>query len=356
MVLMAACFTCIKLTLLFFYKRLFLVSNPRLRIFWWANLIYAVLWFFGATGFYLFQCWPVQWYYIRYFAKYPHLPVPGNMTGQCDATSVLHVSLPPIFSLVSDISLLLLPIWAISKLRLNKNKKRGLMVVFGIGIVACMLELARVLVLLLDTDDATDPSCKSYILLSFSVNLAYLLISLLPTDGVAVFLALTAAEETLAVVCAGLPVLVPQLVRRYKGKARSNHYASDRNREQNSSDRRSSRGFKRVHHLWTVPTTLDGSKVDATHDDDIPLTGIDTIGNTTPRHGGRCGASPYTTHQHSDGGGDPENQTAHTRIASYPNSIPNSINQLSWAQKLSTPAPGNIHVRTDIQVQVGNAQ
>ncbi|KAI0378280.1 hypothetical protein F5Y04DRAFT_291085 [Hypomontagnella monticulosa] len=329
MVLMGPCFTCIKLTLLFFYKRLFLVSNSKLRIFWWANLIYTVLWFIGATGFYLFQCWPVQWYYVRYFAKYPHLPVPGNMTGQCDATSVLHVSLPPIFSLASDIALLILPIWAISKLRLSKTKKRGLMVVFGIGIAACMLELARVLVLLLDTDDATDPSY-----------------------GVAVFLVLTAAEETLAVVCACVPVLVPQLVKSYKGRARNNTYASDRNGDHNSSDRRSSRGFKRIHHLWTIPTTIDGTKADVTiHDDYIPLTDIDITRDGTPKHGDQHRTSEYITHQRCDREGDPQNQTARSRVASYPH----SINQTEWVQKPSTPPPGDIHVRTDIQVQVGSA-
>lgn len=161
MVLMSSFFACIKMTLLFFYKRLFLVSNSSpLSIFWWTNFVYVVLWFFGSTSFYLFQCKPVQWYFIQYFHRYPHLPVPGGMTGQCDATSVLHVALPLVFSLISDFSLLLLPIWAISKLRLNKSKKRGLMAVFGIGLVACFLELARVLVLVIHTDDKDDPSCK----------------------------------------------------------------------------------------------------------------------------------------------------------------------------------------------------
>ncbi|OTA53462.1 hypothetical protein K449DRAFT_339723 [Hypoxylon sp. EC38] len=159
MVLMSAFFMCIKMTLLFFYKRLFLVANPKLRIFWWANFVYNVLWFIGGTSFYLFQCKPVQWYFLQYYARY-HRPVPGGMTGQCDATSVLHVSLPVIFSLISDVSLLLLPIMAIYQLRLDKNKKRGLMAVFGIGLVAALLELARVLALLIDTDDKTDPSCK----------------------------------------------------------------------------------------------------------------------------------------------------------------------------------------------------
>jgi hypothetical protein len=159
MVLMSSFFVCIKMTLLLFYKRLFLCSSRGLRIFWWANFVYIILWFIGGTGFYVFQCKPVQWYFLQYFARYKK-PVPGGLTGQCDATTVVHVAMPMIFSLISDIALLILPIWAISRLRLEKKRRMGLMAVFGIGLVACLLELARVLALLIDTDDKTDPSCE----------------------------------------------------------------------------------------------------------------------------------------------------------------------------------------------------
>jgi hypothetical protein len=164
MVMMASFFLSIKMTLLFFYRRLFLMANPnpRLRLFWWGNLVFIILWFFGATGFYLFQCQPVQWYFMRYYLRFPHDDEnnPSNLHGQCDATIVLNVSLPIIFSLISDILLLLLPLWAVSKLRVNKTKKRGLLTVFGVGAIACILELARVLALNLNTDDKDDTSCK----------------------------------------------------------------------------------------------------------------------------------------------------------------------------------------------------
>lgn len=162
MVLMSAFFASIKVTLLFFYKRLFLVPSSKLRVFWWANLVYVVLWFFGGTGFYLFQCQPVQWYFMQYYARFGK-PVPGGITGQCDATTVAHVALPMVFSLISDIGLLVLPICAIWNLRLSRWKKVGLYAVFGIGFAACLLELARILALLIDTDDKTDPSCKLYL-------------------------------------------------------------------------------------------------------------------------------------------------------------------------------------------------
>lgn len=55
--------------------------------------------------------------------------------------------------------LMVLPIWAISKLKLRKRKKYGLLAVFGA--IACLLELARILDLLIDK---TDPSYKYVVL------------------------------------------------------------------------------------------------------------------------------------------------------------------------------------------------
>ncbi|KAI1136624.1 hypothetical protein F5Y05DRAFT_420029 [Hypoxylon sp. FL0543] len=326
MVLMSAFFACIKMTLLFFYRRLFLVANSRLRIFWWANLVYIVLWFFGGTAFYLFQCKPVEWYYIQYYARFPHIPVPGGMKGQCNATSVLHVSLPVIFSLISDIGLLLLPIVAISKLRLGKSKKRGLLAVFGIGLIAALLELARVLDLLIDTDDKTDPSY-----------------------GVAIFLILTAAEETTAVVCASVPVILPQLAKKLRKKRGNGSYPYDRNDGRDSSGKRSSRGFKRVaslNHLWTTPTGLEISQVDATHEDDVPLTSVEVTGKSTSNRIDPYSISDSMQPQHRDRVGDVENQVKGSYV------LPHAQGVNPTGPSLGIPS--DIFVHTDIQVQVGD--
>ena len=134
MVLTSPTFTLIKLSLLFFYRRLFLVNQKWLRIVWWINLLYILIWVFGATGFYLFQCWPVEWYWIRYYARY-HIVPPGGMLGQCNATTVQHVALPPIFGLVSDIGILLLPIAPILHLQISRIKRLGVAAIFSVGLV-----------------------------------------------------------------------------------------------------------------------------------------------------------------------------------------------------------------------------
>lgn len=126
-------FTAIKISLLFFYKRLFLVHQRWLYIAWWINLVYVVLWFIGTTAYYLFQCSKPEWYFLHYYKDY-HEPIPGKIqSGQCNAESVTHTSLPIILGLVSDVAILCLPLVAISSLQMNKKKKTAMALLFAIG-------------------------------------------------------------------------------------------------------------------------------------------------------------------------------------------------------------------------------
>ncbi|QUC21574.1 uncharacterized protein UV8b_05817 [Ustilaginoidea virens] len=192
MLLTGPTFTLIKLTLLFFYRRLFLVNHGWLWIAWWANLVYVLLWLVGATGFYLFQCWPPQWYFLQYYQRY-NRPPPYPLAGQCNATTVRNVSIPLIFGLLSDVMILVLPVATICRLNMTTRHKLGLSLVFSVGLVACALDLVRIVELNIDTDDKVDPSY-----------------------GVVIFLILSAATEVAAVVCACMPVIGPQAWKYYK--------------------------------------------------------------------------------------------------------------------------------------------
>lgn len=166
-------------------------------------------------------------------------------------------------------------------------------------------------------------------------------------DGVAVFLILTAAEETTAVVCACLPVIVPQLVRMYRGKVKKNEYSYD-NGGHVSSERQSPRGFKRVasvNQIWSIPVTI--SKVDRPHDDDVPLTSVEITGNAAAKPD-QDGDSDYMRRQRAE---DVESQTDQ----SYSPSHSGDVSQIGRTTVPDVPAPGDIHVRTDISVQVGKA-
>ena len=81
---------------------------------------------------------------------------------------------------------------------------------------ACLLGLARIIDLEIDTDDKSDPSCKCLRSRTKSSNTR-------PanggaSDGVVIFLILSVAEEVCAIICASLPVVIPQLFRTYRNK------------------------------------------------------------------------------------------------------------------------------------------
>lgn len=133
MLLTGPTFTFIKLALLYFYRRLFLVNQLWLKYAWWANLVYVILWLIGATGYYLFQCWPPQWYFMQYYHRY-NRPPPYPISGQCNATTVTNVSIPLIFGLLSDVMILVLPVATIYRLQMTNKAKIGLSLIFSVGL------------------------------------------------------------------------------------------------------------------------------------------------------------------------------------------------------------------------------
>ncbi|KAI9687396.1 MAG: hypothetical protein M1820_010478 [Bogoriella megaspora] len=267
MVFTGPTFTFIKLTLLYFYRRLFLVNQKWLKRAWWANLVYVILWLFGATGFYVFQCWPVQWYFLRYYEKYSATP-PYPIEGQCNATTTTHVAVPLIFGLASDIAILLLPLVTISQLHMERKAKLGLAGVFSIGLLACTLDLVRIIELFIDTDDKNDPSY-----------------------GVVVFLILSATTEVAGLTCACLPIIVPAAWRAHKHRrdlSYPNLYKySDHSSNNGPQYSRKSRGFAPLDSPRLTTTIVSGNN-DASLDigghgqgkDDIPLRGAK---DTAPR-------------------------------------------------------------------------
>lgn len=81
--------------------------------------------------------------------------------------------------------------------------------------------MVRIIELMLDTDDKVDPSCELASLLSsfkFVLPLSHLLLffARYKTDGVVIFLILSAATEVAAMVCACVPVAGPHLFSEYK--------------------------------------------------------------------------------------------------------------------------------------------
>lgn len=111
---------------------------------------------------------------------------------------------------------------------------------------ACLLELARIVELEVDTDDKNDPSCKCVPVQLGSCRTRSTDDD--DIDGVVMFLILSAAEAVCAIVCASLPVVVPQLSKEYKNmrSSRRSKYGASTKHETLSQSRSTSRGFQKL--------------------------------------------------------------------------------------------------------------
>ena len=135
-----------------------------------------------------FQCWPPEWYWLQYYAKYNQAP-PTFKHGQCNAQTVSHVALPFVFSLFSDVTILTVPVIALSQLQMTWKRKAAMSALFPVGLGFCLLEIGRIVALYKGTNDKSDASW-----------------------GVTNFLILSVATQTTGILRACLPVLMPRIL------------------------------------------------------------------------------------------------------------------------------------------------
>lgn len=193
-VLTGPCFLAIKISLLWFYRRTFLVHQRWLLIAWWINVVYIILWGIGSTFFYILQCIPPQYYWQRLYALFK-IPPPSPVSGQCNSDTAVLVALPLIFSLISDFGILLLPVTTVSRLQMGIRRKVGLIALFSVGLLACVCEVVRIWL------EVTIPSFGD------------------PTYVNVTFVIFTFAEGNIAIAAACLPLIASQwryLVERFQ--------------------------------------------------------------------------------------------------------------------------------------------
>lgn len=114
-----------KIALLLYYRRLFIVQQIWLRIFWWTNVVYVVLWGIGSTITYMLSCVPASYYWERFNPE-------STMHGSCRNTTNAD-GVPLILDLISDVAILALPIATIATLQMPLARKAGLIIVFSVG-------------------------------------------------------------------------------------------------------------------------------------------------------------------------------------------------------------------------------
>ena len=131
-VLNGSCFLAIKLSILYTYRRLFLVNQKWLKIAWWTNVVYAVLWAIGSTLFYILQCAPVNYYWQRMYIV-AQIKNSSSLNGHCES-NLAKIAASLITSTISDFSILLLPVSVLWNLQISTKKKVRLVLLFSLGL------------------------------------------------------------------------------------------------------------------------------------------------------------------------------------------------------------------------------
>lgn len=132
----------IKLSILVLYRRLFLVQQRWFKIALWVNGIYAAGLGIASTFVFIFQCWPVDYYWTRFHAYYGETPLQGTCLPQ-----LAHLATPQFLSTASDLAILLLPVPVIWNLYIQKARKVAASGVFLLGCFTVACGIARISVI-----------------------------------------------------------------------------------------------------------------------------------------------------------------------------------------------------------------
>jgi hypothetical protein len=127
-------FAAVRMSLLLFFARVFTLTRKWTTVYWWVNMVFNVGWVLGATMFYLFQCWPLDFYWTQWYAIL-ELDVHPKPVGNCNGSATDSVTVPLIFGLIGDFALLLLPIFQLWQLQLSLSRKVGLSALFMVGLL-----------------------------------------------------------------------------------------------------------------------------------------------------------------------------------------------------------------------------
>ncbi|KAG5995234.1 hypothetical protein E4U43_003074 [Claviceps pusilla] len=124
--------TSIKLSLLCFYLTIF--PNKRVRVLLWSTVAVNLAWGFGCILVTIFQCTPVQNYWLRYLQQ--------EGTGKCLNMNSLGWANGAV-SVIIDIWIIGIPLYQIRKLELHWKKKLGAIIMFLTGAFVTIVSILR---------------------------------------------------------------------------------------------------------------------------------------------------------------------------------------------------------------------
>ena len=187
-----------KLSILFFFRHIF---TTRKRPFHIALIVvgtYSILVGIGSTIELAVQCLPVSYFWERAYIITGITP-PHPVTGWCMPEDV-HIVIPLIANLVSDLFMLALPAIGLWGLQIQKTKKMGVFLAFSVGLFVCIIECIRIYYAFKTDLFKTDSDDKTW-----------------DNAGVALW---TAVESCVSVICACIPAMAP-LLKHTHGKRRA---------------------------------------------------------------------------------------------------------------------------------------
>ena len=119
------CHLAIKTSLLFLYRAVLTLNNPRFKLAWYAIGAYVLAFTVASILALLFQCTPINYAWDRFY---------GPMKGHC-VHAKAEVLAASSLNTLGDIALLILPIPTLWKLQMPMKQKLGLVFMFLLGIL-----------------------------------------------------------------------------------------------------------------------------------------------------------------------------------------------------------------------------
>lgn len=144
-ILQSACIMFTKLAILALYARVFGMLHHDKLFTWGVYFLtgFVLLLGVGSIIEFILQCIPAPVFWNRIYLLFPGKPADGPTEGYC-MDQVLHVTIPIVLDLVSEILIMLLPSRILWNLQLPWKKKIGLMATFGLGIFVCATNIVRI--------------------------------------------------------------------------------------------------------------------------------------------------------------------------------------------------------------------
>ena len=186
-----------KLSILFFFRRVFTTRKRPFHIALVVVGTYSILVGVGSTIEFAVQCLPVSFFWERAYAVTGITP-PHPLSGWCMPQDV-HIAIPLIANLVSDLFILVLPAIGLWGLQMQKAKKIGIFVAFSVGLFVCIIECVRIYYAF-KTNNSGDETWDN--------------------AGVLLW---TAVESCVSVMCACISAMAP-LLKHAHGKSKSNSH------------------------------------------------------------------------------------------------------------------------------------